>query len=240
MGAISPEEVPLPMDPLALRNNLGNLLRPLELIPSRERVIPTEWQVRTVLGGYISRAKVIPAQAPQYRQYALISDFLDLVILSFQEEAALATNWIKDQPEGSRLQNLTLATKTGRSTGSLPTNLIADVHNAINKCESLSSGRQFILHGNPSAIARDFSPYMAVLRRHFLPNAHFQCCMLLQGTFGYDFDIFAASGWKTRSRPSSVRLCPAAQFDFFPAPHLTRVSGQWLCSGRKTRDVSFD
>ena len=64
---------------------------------------------------------------------------------------------------------------------------------------------------------------MAVLRRHFLPNAHFQCCMLLQGTLGHDFDILAASGestawvllWKTRSRPVGVKVCPAAQFDFF-------------------------
>ena len=190
---------------------------------SRERVVPTEWQVRTVLGDCISRAKVIPAQAPQYRQHALISDFLDLANLSVQEEAALATNWIKDRPEGLKLQNLALATRTGRSTGSLPESLTADVHYAINKCESLGSGRQLILHGNPSAIARDFSPYMAVLRRHFLPNVHFQCCMLLQGTLGHDFDIFAASGestawvllWKTRSRPIGVRVCPVAQFDFF-------------------------
>ena len=32
-------------------HNFGNLLRPLELVPAwRERVVPTEWQVRTVLG----------------------------------------------------------------------------------------------------------------------------------------------------------------------------------------------
>ena len=42
--------------------------------------------------------------------------------------------------------------------------------------------RQLILHVNPSAIAMDFSPYMAVLPRHFLPNAHFQRCMFLRGT----------------------------------------------------------
>ena len=47
--------------------------------------------------------------------------------------------------------------------------------------------------------------------------------MLLQGTLGGDFDIFAASGestawvllWKTRSRPIGVRVCPVAQFNFF-------------------------
>ena len=82
-------------------HNLGNLLQPLESIPaSRERVVPTEWQVRSVLGDCLSKSKVITVQAPQYRQYALISDFLDLAHLSLQEEAALATNWIKDRPEG--------------------------------------------------------------------------------------------------------------------------------------------
>ena len=45
-----PEKVPLPVGTAA-----GNLLRPLELVPaSRERVVPTEWQVRTVLGGHNS------------------------------------------------------------------------------------------------------------------------------------------------------------------------------------------
>ena len=47
--------------------------------------------------------------------------------------------------------------------------------------------------------------------------------MLLQGTLGGDFDIFAASGestalvllWKTRSRPIGVRVCLVAQFNFF-------------------------
>ena len=79
--------------------NLGNLLRPLKLVPaSNERVVPTEWQVRTVLGDCTTRARVSPVQAPQYRE----------------------------------------------------------VKYAINKCESLGTGRQLILHGNPSAIARDF------------------------------------------------------------------------------------
>ena len=46
---------------------------------------------------------------------------------------------------------------------------------------------------------------MAVLRRRLLPNMQYQCCMILQGTLGGNFDIFAASGeptawvllWKT-------------------------------------------
>ena len=76
--------------------DLGNLSRPLESIPAtRERVVFTEWQVRTVLGECISKAKVIPARAPQKRQHALISDFLDLANKRIQEEATLVTNWIK-------------------------------------------------------------------------------------------------------------------------------------------------
>ena len=96
-------------------HNLGNPLRPLELVPaSREHIVPTEWQVLTVLGDCISKARDISIQAPQYPEHALISDFLDLAILSIREEAALATNWIKDRPEGLKLQNLALATMTGQ------------------------------------------------------------------------------------------------------------------------------
>ena len=47
--------------------------------------------------------------------------------------------------------------------------------------------------------------------------------MLLEGTLGGDFDIFAASGestawallWKTRSRPIGVKVCFANLFNFF-------------------------
>ena len=107
-------------------HNVGNLLSLLKVIPaSRGRVVSTEWQGRTVLGYCTSRAKVIPAQAPPYWQNALISDFLD--------RANLTTIWIKDRPEGSKLQNLALATRTGRSTGTSPENPTADVHYASNK-----------------------------------------------------------------------------------------------------------
>ena len=51
----------------------------------------------------------------------------------------------------------------------------------------------------------------------------FECSMILQGTLGGKFDIFAASGvsiawvllWTTRSRPIGVRECPIAQINFF-------------------------
>ena len=82
-------------------------------------MVPTEWQVRTVLGDCIPKAKTIPIQPPRFRQYALISDFLDLSNLGFQEEAALATNWIKDRREGLKIQNLALVTVTGPAMSSL-------------------------------------------------------------------------------------------------------------------------
>ena len=50
-------------NPSVFFHNFGSLSRPIELIPaSRERVIPTEWQVRTVLGDCISKGKVISIQ----------------------------------------------------------------------------------------------------------------------------------------------------------------------------------
>ena len=103
-----------------------------------------------------------------------------------------------------------LATTTGLAANSQPKNMTADVQYAIDKCESVGSGKQLILHGNPSALAKNISPHMAVPRRHFfLPIMHLQCCISLQGTLGGNFDIFAASGestaWvfllTTRSRP---------------------------------------
>ena len=82
-------------------------------------MVPTEWQDRTTLGDCISKANVITVQAPQHRQHALISDFLDLANPSLQEEAALATNWIDDRLEGLTLQNFALATMAGPVMNSL-------------------------------------------------------------------------------------------------------------------------
>ena len=74
-------------------------------------------------------------RAPQNRQYALISDFLDLAKLSIREEAALATNWIKGRPEGLKLENLAVATLTGPAERGHPKHTTADVQYAIDKCE---------------------------------------------------------------------------------------------------------
>ena len=156
---ISRKKVPLPMDPPAWRETQVDCSQSRQSFASTGVTTSLEWgewfpqsgKYAQFLEDCTSRAKVIRAQAPQHRQYALISDFLDRANLIIQKEAALATNWIKDRPEGLQLQNLTLATRTGRSTGSLPENLTADVHHAINKCETLGSGKQVILHGNPTA-----------------------------------------------------------------------------------------
>ena len=138
--------------PKWILHKFGHLLRPQKLVPaSREQVVPTEWQVRTVFGDFMSKARVITFQTPRYRQCALISDFLYLASLSIREEAAATTNWIKDRPEGMKLQNLTLASMTGPVLSSLLRNLTADVQYAIEKGESLGPGQQWILHGNPSA-----------------------------------------------------------------------------------------
>ena len=72
---------------------------------------------------------MISIQAPQYRQYALISDFLDFAYLRIREEAALATNWIKDL-EGLKLLNFALATMTGPAVRNQPKNTTADLTNA--------------------------------------------------------------------------------------------------------------
>ena len=58
-----------------------NLSKPLVFVPaSHEHLVPTKWQVRSVLGDCISKAKVISIRAPQYRQYVLTCDFLDFAL----------------------------------------------------------------------------------------------------------------------------------------------------------------
>ena len=74
-GTIYPEKSSTANGPSCVEKT-QNLSRPLESIPvSRERMVPAEWQVRTILGDCISKDRVITVQAPQYRQHALISDF---------------------------------------------------------------------------------------------------------------------------------------------------------------------
>ena len=69
-----------------------------------------------------------------------------------------------------QLQILTLTIMTAPAMSSLPKIETTDVHRVIDEGKLADSGEQLTLHGNPSAIAKDFSPYMTVLRRHF-------CCV---------------------------------------------------------------
>ena len=77
-------------------------------------------------------------------------------------------------------------------------------------------------NGSFTRIHRQLQSFFTARGSHLLPNMQFECCVILQGTFRSNFDIFAVSGestvwvllWKTRSRPIGVRVCPAAQFNF--------------------------
>ena len=116
--------------------------------------------------------------------------------------------------------------------------LTADVRHAINRCESLGSGKQLFLHGNPSAIASNFLHVWQSFDVIF-PNMQIQWCVLLHGTLGGDFDIFATNiesttweaplenpvktNWREGLSCSPIRL--------FQHRIWTRVRGQWLCSG---------
>ena len=216
-------KVPLPMNllrgekPKLILHNLAIFCVHWSFMPaSRERVVPTEWQVRTVLGGCVSRAKVLPGLCPSECTRASRID--------------------------PRSENFTSATRTGRSTGSLQENLTADVHCAINKFESLGSGKQLILHGNPSAIAKGFfsvygSPPTSFFAECALPMLSSVAILIsLQPAVnplpGCSSENQFMTNWREGLSwwPNSTRS----------TPHLTRVTGQWLCSGRKTRDASFD
>ena len=70
--------------------------------------------------------------------------------------------------------------------------------------------------------------------------------MLLQGTRGHDFQIFLANGestawvllWKTRSRPSGVRVCAVSQFAAFDPREWTMVVFWKEDSGRQLRLIT--
>ena len=138
-------------NPKWIFHNLGTLLRPLEIIPvSRERVVLAEWQVRTILGACISKAKVITVQSPQYRLHALICDFLDLANLSVEEEAALATNWIDDRLEGLKLQNFASATMAGPVMNSLPKIRLRTSSTLLTNASLWAHSNNYTAYGSPS------------------------------------------------------------------------------------------
>ena len=96
---------------------------------------------------------------------------------------------------------------------------------------------------DPSVIAATFSQHMAVLRSHFYRiRISSGACYFRAPSVAILTSLHPAVNllvllWKTRSRPSRVRVCPAARFDF-SALQLTRVHEQWLFFVRMIRDVS--
>ena len=66
------QKKPLPIDSRAWQerrvdflHTFDNLLKPLEFVPaSRKHLVPTAWQVRSVLGDCVSKARMISMQAP--------------------------------------------------------------------------------------------------------------------------------------------------------------------------------
>ena len=166
--------------------------------------------------------KVIPAQAPQYRQHALISDFLDLAYLSTQEEAALATNWIKDRPEGLKSQNLDVGHQDGpihkqfaeKSNCRRPLHhqrmrifglkeTIDPSRESIGNCKGFfpacgSPSTSFFADCTSSAVCY-FRATSVTILTSLQPAVNPFAWMLL---------------WKTRSRPIGVRFCLVAQLDF--------------------------
>ena len=138
----------------------------------------------------------------------------------------MVTNWIKDPPEGLKLQNLALATFTGPALRSYPENYDRRcAQHALKTCESSGSGKQLILHGIPIGNRRGFfTAYVSSSSSFFCRICSFQCCMILQGNSRRQFlTSFATSGestawvllWETRSRQIVVRVCLVAHFNFF-------------------------
>ena len=136
--------------------------------------------------------------------------FLDLAHLSLQEEAALATNWIDDRPEEPRVSHHdrpSVAQFTEKSDCRRP---------ARNKQMRIFGPRETIDPSQESiGNCTGLLPVYGRLSTSFLSNAHFLYCMLLKGTLGGDFDSFAASDLKNRSRPIGVRVCLVSQIGFF-------------------------
>ena len=200
-----------------------------EFVPiSRERVVPTERQVRTVLVDCMSKAKVISIQTPRYRQFALISDFLDLAHLSTREEQNHPRIGSKTDPKGWNFRILCCPLLQAQQYAVIRRMWRQMFGTLLNNASHRAQGNNGSFTGIHQQLQGIFSPNMSVLRRHF-PNLQFECCMILQGTLGGNFDIFAASGestawvlfWKICLRP--IGVCPVAQFIFFSTAFDPRV-----------------
>ena len=228
--------------PKCFSHNFGYLVQPLEFAPiSRERVVTTEWQVRTVLGDYISKAKVISVQAPQYRHVALISNFLDLANLSFKLE-----HWPRIRSRTDlKGWNIALATITGPALRSYPENMTADVQHALEKCESLGSRKNGPSPGIHRQLQSIYPRIWQFFDDIFPEYAVWVLCGFSKALGEANLTFLLPSvkpllghlsgktvqdqlAWGFVLQPNSISL----------VPHLIRASGLWLYAGKKVWDVS--
>ena len=85
-------------------------------------------------------------------------------------------------------------------------NMIADIQYALNKCESSSSGKQLILHGNPSAIARNFLRKWQVFDVIYCQICILSAVLFFRGSSKAMFTSLLPVAWKTK--PIGVEVCP--------------------------------
>ena len=135
---------------------------------------------------------MISIRAPQYLQYALIRDFLDLVNFSTPGNSS-------GHRKRSKVDLKVEASEPGMGhcdrdgLRSHTKYLTADVQYAIDKCESLGSSKQFILHGK--GIHRKLQKIFQCMWQSsdvtFLPNMLFEVL--------YDSQQFFSTAFETRA-----------------------------------------
>ena len=192
-------------------HTFGNLLQPLELLPdSRKHVVPTEWQVRTVLGDCLSKSKdhfgsratasaVCADQWPpgsfQFGRSrgSSIGHELDQGP-TWRVEASESCQGLCDRPSDEQFTS-----KIWLQMFSMP----------LTNANHWAQGNNGSFTGIHRQLQRIFHRMWQSFDFIFLPNMQFECGVILQGTLGGNFDIFAIG-----------------------------EQGRWFCSGKKIRDVS--
>ena len=218
--------------------NFGDLLQLLEFVPaSRERVVPTEWQVRTVLGYWKSKTNLVSIRAPQYRNLCWLVTSWISPIWTYEKKQ----QWPR---VGSSFRTPALATMTGLTVRCFTNNLTADVQYALNKYEPLGSRQKLFFYWKCICTCNGIFSARGSLSTSFLNE---YALPMLYGSRLSEATLTSWQTavestawvllWKTRSGPIGVRVCPVAQFNS-SVLHLTRASGQWLCSGKKIPDLS--
>ena len=156
----------------------------------------------------------------------------------------MTTKWIKDRPEGLKSsepchydrRSCTQSTKKYHcrcSARHLQMRVIEIRETSDPSRESIGKCRRiFPAYGSSSTsfLTESVLPVMYVASVHL----RWKCRHLCGQRRIHCLSTFL----ENRSRPIGVRVCPVAQC-IFSAPHLIRVSGQWLCSGGKIPHVSL-